>query len=114
MTRQMTLTEYQQKAARTINPKLSAPELTRHALYGLASEVGEVLGLYQKALQGHPLDVTHVRKELGDVLWFVAELATAISADLDGIGTENINKLLARYPERFDEWHSMHRRKGDI
>lgn len=110
----MTLTEYQQKAARTINPKLSAPELTRHALYGLASEVGELLGLYQKVLQGHPLDREHAISELGDILWFVAEKATAMGVDLETVGKRNISKLEKRYPERFDEWHSMHRRKGDI
>lgn len=41
----MTLNEYQLLAARTINPALTEDEVEQHALFGLASEVGEVLGL---------------------------------------------------------------------
>lgn len=109
-----TFSEYQRDAARTINQDLAHPELIRHALYGLASETGEVLGIFQKRLQGHPMDIDHVEKELGDVIWFAAELATALGLDLDRTARKKIDKLKQRYPEKFDAWHSMHRRGDDI
>ena len=49
----MTLNEYQELAARTINPELTVSQQVRHALFGIASETGELLGLYQKSMQGH-------------------------------------------------------------
>lgn len=110
----MTLTDYQQKAARTINQKLAHPDMIRHGVFGLTSEAGEVAGLYQKTLQGHKFEVDHLILELGDCLWMIAELCTAYGVDMNTVAEQNLEKLQARYPEQFDEWHSMHRRKGDI
>ena len=44
--------DYQKLAARTINPKLYDYEIEQHALHGMASEIGELHGIYQKAYQG--------------------------------------------------------------
>lgn len=109
-----TFSEYQTKAARTINPRLQNPEIIRHAVMGLASEAGEVAGIFQKQLQGHPVDGDHLRKEIGDCLWMLAELCTAYGMDMGEVARTNIHKLENRYPDRFDTWHSMHRRDGDI
>lgn len=106
--------EYQHLAARTINEKLTPTGQEHHALYGLCSEVGELHGLYQKSYQGHPLDREHAKKELGDILWFVAEYCTSQGWKLDDIMTLNIEKLKARYPEGYDDWHSLHRKEGDV
>lgn len=51
--KKMTGNEYQKLAARTINPDLDYVEMRMHAAFGLASEVGELLGLFQKEYQGH-------------------------------------------------------------
>lgn len=110
----MTFAEYQTKAARTINPNLQNPDIIRHGALGLASEAGEVAGIFQKRLQGHPIDIDHLKKELGDCLWMIAELCTAYGLDMGDVARVNIYKLQARYPAKFDEWHSMHRRNGDI
>jgi len=109
----MNMSEYQTLAARTINKTLSTNELTRHALFGMASEVGEIHGLFQKEYQGHAIEETHLKKELGDVLWFVAEFASANGWDLDEIAQLNVDKLRARYPAGFEAEKSVHRAAGD-
>lgn len=110
----MTLNEYQELAARTINPTLTVQEQTEHALFGIASETGELLGLWQKAMQGHDIDDEHVLKECGDILWMLAELLTAKGYTLDDVAQMNIDKLKARYPDGFDTEHSLRRGADDI
>lgn len=110
----MTLNDYQKAAARTVNDRLSAQETEMHALHGIAGEVGKIHSLYQKVYQGHPLDPEHLQKELGDLMWFIAEICTAKGWDLEEIGRLNIEKLRARYPEGFEASHSLHPRKGDV
>ena len=106
--------DFQEKAARTINPNLYDYEIEQHALHGMASEIGELHGLYQKAYQGHDFDEEHAQKELGDLLWFVAEYCTAMEWDLGLIMMKNIAKLAARYPDGFKEEDSLNREEGDI
>ena len=110
----MTLNEYQELAARTINPELTVSQQVRHALFGIASEVGELSGLFQKKLQGHDIDEEHLMKECGDILWMLAELLTAKGYTLDDVARMNIDKLRARYPDGFDTEHSLHRGADDI
>ena len=110
----MTGNEYQNLAKRTINEKLYNFELKKHALHGMSSEIGEINAIYQKVFQGHEFDEEHVKKELGDLLWFIAEYCTAMGFDLDDILEMNINKLKARYPDGFEIQKSLHRKDGDI
>ena len=72
----MTLNEYQLLAARTINMNLTMKDALHHSLFGLASEAGELLDIYQKELQGHPVDIEHAKKEASDCLWMIAEWCT--------------------------------------
>lgn len=110
----MTFNEYQGLAGRTINKKLNNGELQRHALFGMCSEVGELHGLYQKLYQGHGLNMIHVRKELGDILWFIAEFCTSCGWSLDDIANTNIEKLKARYPDGFSKNESLYRDDYDV
>ena len=110
----MTLNEYQALALRTINPELTVSQQVRHALFGIASETGELLGLYQKSMQGHEFNDEHMLKKCGDILWMMAELLTANGYTLDDVARMNIDKLKARYPDGFDAEHSIHRGAGDI
>lgn len=110
----MDIDVYQRLAARTIASGLSREDVERHALYGLAGEVGEVLSLFQKELQGHELNREHLKRELGDVLWMVSELASAEGWKLSGVALENVEKLRKRYPEGFEPERSLHRAPGDI
>lgn len=110
----MTGNEYQKLAARTINNDLRDDEKLYHALHGLSGEVGEIHSLYQKLYQGHMFVEEHLQKEIGDLLWFVAELCTVYDFSLDEIMELNIGKLKARYPEGFDAHNSLNRKEGDI
>lgn len=106
--------EYQVLAARTINMKLSTKEQEMHALHGMSGEVGEIHSLYQKVYQGHEMDAEHLKKEVGDLLWFIAELCSAKCWSLENIMQLNIDKLKARFPEGFEAEKSLNRAEGDI
>ena len=110
----MHLNMYQALAARTINPALDKTESQLHALHGLAAEVGEIHGIIQKCYQGHKFSEDHLKKELGDVLWMIAEYCTASGWNLEDIAKMNIDKLKARYPEGFSAAKSLSRKEGDI
>lgn len=107
----MSISEYQKLAARTINHDLDIRSLVDHALLGLGSEAGEVMGLFQKVYQGHPRDEEKTMKEMGDVMWFLAELATALGYSLEEIAVRNIEKLVGRYPDGFESERSVNRDK---
>lgn len=110
----MTGNEYQRLASRTMNLLWTSEAQTMHALHGMVGEIGELHSLYQKRYQGHDFDEEHAKKELGDLLWFVAEYCTAMGWDLEDVMQLNIDKLIARYPEGFSEERSLHRAAGDI
>lgn len=110
----MTMQEYQKLAARTINHDNSPAEMEMHALHGMCGEIGELHSLYQKMYQGHQFDKNHAMKELGDLLWFMAEYCTACDITLEDVAKANIEKLMARYPEGFEADKSLHRAAGDI
>ena len=111
----MSPNEYQQLAMRTCSiPNEQKRDMLMHAVLGLASEAGEVAGIFQKKYQGHPVDPEHLEKELGDCLWMIAEACTALDWNMEDVMRLNIEKLRARYPDGFDADHSLHRQPGDI
>jgi NTP pyrophosphatase (non-canonical NTP hydrolase) len=105
----MDLNEYQHLAARTMNRDLSAVSVTLHALHGMSAEIGEIHSIYQKAYQGHEISMDDMEKELGDLLWFIAEFCTAQGWFMDDVCGGNIEKLKRRYPDGFDPERSVHR-----
>ena len=110
----MEVIQYQDLAARTINPALTHEQMKDHALKGMVGEIGEINSIYQKVYQGHEFDEEHVKKELGDLMWFIAEYCTAWGWSLDDICQMNIDKLRARFPNGFEVGKSIHRAVGDI
>ena len=110
----MNANEYQVLASRTMNRELSEEKELNHALFGMASEVGEILSIFQKEMQGHPIDPIHVRKECGDLLWFIAELHTHYGWDMEDTMAMNIKKLEERFPHGFEAERSLHRKVNDI
>ena len=106
----MTGNEYQKLAMTTLNPALSKQETLINGVMGLCGESGEVIDLVKKHLhQGHPLDKEKLIKELGDIAWYLAEVAYVLDTDLDTVLEQNIAKIKARYPEGFDIEKSIHR-----
>ena len=105
----MTGNEYQELACRTINQDLDYHELMLHSLHGMVGEIGEIHSIYQKRYQGHYIVPDDVRKELGDLLWFIAEHCTSQGWWIEDIMKENIEKLKARYPDGFSKERSVNR-----
>lgn len=108
-TRHMTFADYQALARRTQNKELAKADKREHALMGLMSEVGEIASIYQKKHQGHPISTSEVALELGDLLWFAAELCDVLGYDIETVAKWNIEKLRKRYPEGFDAERSLNR-----
>jgi NTP pyrophosphatase (non-canonical NTP hydrolase) len=93
--------DYEQKAARTINPSLDEKARLIDAAAGLAEEAGEALSLVRKHLyQGRELDREKLEKELGDVLWCLAMTARAAGLSLENVAAANVRKLEDRHPDR--------------
>ena len=103
---------YQKLAARTMNPELTQKETVEHALFCMSAEVGELLSIYQKELQGHTFDERHAKYEAGDIFWALAEYCTAMGWKLSEIAEMNIDKLRRRYPDGFDADRSLNRGDG--
>lgn len=111
----MTINEYQMAAMRTSSKTITTKEHLLNGALGLTGESGEVADIVKKSfMQGHPMDVEHIAKELGDICWYIAETATAIGYDLETIMQMNVDKLMKRYPEGFSSERSQHRQEGDI
>ena len=90
--------EYQKLAMRTCSiPYDDKQGRLHHAVFGLASEAGEVAGIMQKVFQGHEFDKEHMKKELGDCLWMIAEACEALDFSMDDVMQLNIDKLKARH-----------------
>lgn len=88
---------------------------TINASLGLSGEVGELNDMIKKAIfHEHPLDMNHVKKEISDIMWYLALMCESFGFDMGEIAQMNIDKLKARYPEGFDPEKSLHRKEGDI
>ena len=82
---------------------------------GLAGEAGETLDMVKKwVFHEKDLDVEHLKKEIGDVMWYVAMLCESFGFNLDEILQMNVDKLKARYPEGFDTARANNRAENDV
>ncbi len=105
----MNMNDYQREALRTAGDP-AAPGWLFEKLLGLPEECGEVLGTIKKAeFHGRPTDRDAIRKELGDVLWYVATIAHWYGFDLGDVASTNVEKLRRRYPDGFSVEASMNR-----
>lgn len=106
----MNIKEYQEKSTRTLNKKLIKDELLVNMIFGIVGETGEVVDLVKKfRFQGHKLDKEKLTEEIGDVMFYIANLCTLLDVDLEEVLEGNYNKLLKRYPEVFSEERSVNR-----
>ena len=86
---------------------------------GLSSETGEFNEIIKKCMfQGKPLNdetVYHLKRELGDIIWYWISSCRALDLDPNEVIKENVNKLKARYPGgEFDVHYSENRKQGDL
>jgi NTP pyrophosphatase (non-canonical NTP hydrolase) len=99
-------------------PDINVPLLLCGAI-GLGSESGELQEIVKKLLfQGKPLDedtVFHMKRELGDIIWYWINACRALDLDPNDVIEENVRKLENRYPGgKFDVHYSENRQEGDL
>ena len=88
------------------------------AAVGISAEGGEFMEIVKKMIfQGKPANednLEHLKIELGDVLWYVAQACMALNISFEEVADMNIKKLEKRYPEgHFAEFYSENRKAGD-
>lgn len=104
--------KYQMQSARTMNTALEMKDQLNNYVFGLVGEVGEVVDLLKKFFyHGHEVDSERLKSELGDILWYVAAIATLFELDLQDIALCNVEKLSRRYPNGFDSQASINRKE---
>jgi NTP pyrophosphatase (non-canonical NTP hydrolase) len=75
-----------------------------HAAMGLVTESAELMDALKKAtFYGRELDVTNIKEEAGDILWYLAILFDALGTDFEAEQSRVIAKLKARFPDKFTE-----------
>jgi hypothetical protein len=99
-------------------PDVNIPLLLTACL-GLAAESGEFIEIPKKIFfQGKALtdeNVFHMKRELGDVMWYWINACRALNLDPNDVINENVKKLESRYPGgKFDAHYSENRQAGDL
>ena len=89
------------------------------AAVGISAEGGEFMEIVKKMIfQGKPANeenLYHLKRELGDVMWYVVQACLALDVDMNDVLDTNVKKLEARFPEgTFNEFYSENRQQGDI
>jgi len=106
----MILSEYQKKAYRAIPDHRDHADEISHWSIGLAEEAGEVLNVIKHHLYGgEELNKEELIKEAGDVMWYLSALCTTCGIDLGSAAQLNLEKLLYRFPDEFDNERSKER-----
>jgi hypothetical protein len=81
-----------------------------HALMGITTECGELMDQLKKHLiYGKSLDYVNIMEEDGDLRWYLSLLETACNYTADKAQDRNIEKLRARFPNRFNEIDALSR-----
>jgi NTP pyrophosphatase (non-canonical NTP hydrolase) len=99
------LDEFQREANRTDQRPGEGEGALLFPVIGLASEIGTLVGHVKKRLRdgdAHELFAEEMAEELGDVLWYVANLATKLNFDLSEIARRNVGKVRGRWPVEGD------------
>ena len=89
------------------------------AAVGMSAESGEFTEIVKKMIfQGKPVNddnLFHLKRELGDIMWYVAQACMALDTDFNEIIEMNVDKLKSRYPGgEFDVHFSENRKEGEV
>ena len=89
------------------------------ASVGMCAEAGEFTEIVKKIVfQGKPVNednLFHLKRELGDIMWYVAQACMGLNISLDEVIEMNVEKLQSRYPGgSFDVHYSENRKEGDV
>ena len=101
---QMNLDEFSKEIQRTLPELGSGFNDQLHMVLGIVTEAGELADQYKKNFAyGRRLDVVNIEEELGDIMWYIINLCTILGINMEGIMEQNVKKLRARFPEKFDK-----------
>jgi NTP pyrophosphatase (non-canonical NTP hydrolase) len=105
----MDFNEYLIQSERTLVQKGKDLNLL-HGAIGISTEAGEILDAFKRHIYyGKELDVVNIKEEIGDIMWYVAILCRELNLNMEDILQTNIDKLKARYPDKFSETHALNR-----
>ena len=94
--------EFQEACRRTANPEISWRDANMNWALGIAGEAGEYCELIKKRnFHGKELNLQDAKKELGDVLYYIAMAASNLGLSLSDVAEANVAKLRERYPNGF-------------
>ena len=105
--------DYEAAAIRTKSPYCNIPPADLlHAVLGIVTEAGELTDALKRFIFYVPNDVckvdkTNIAEELGDLMWYIALACNYLGVDFDTVQRQNIAKLQARYPDKFDSNHAQ-------
>lgn len=100
----MKIKDYQKATKRTLVDLPQNMDNSLHMCLGLSTEVGELADIFKRKLAyGKDIDLINVKEEIGDIMWYLANLCNFYNIDLEDCMAKNLAKLFARYPEKFTE-----------
>ena len=106
----MNINDYQNKAARTCAKIDGGIMDDIHMILGIQTESAEIADAYKKYIAyKNPLDLVNVKEEIGDTIWYIANMCNMHGWDLRDILDTNIAKLEARYPNSFNSFDALNR-----
>lgn len=106
----MNYKEYQKEAARTCASLKSEMENNLHMMLGMQTETAELSDVFKKHLAyGKDIDWVNIKEEIGDLMFYIANFCNMNVIDLEQVMQTNIDKLRARFPEKFTQENALNR-----
>lgn len=111
----MNIKEFQETSKRTMNKELNLEETISNMVFGLVGETGEVVDALKKGMfQGHMIDRNNLVEEMGDIMFYIVNLASVLGLSMEDILEHNHQKLLKRFPEGFNIEDSINRKDQKV
>ena len=105
----MDINTYLKESERTLIDKGLDKNLL-HAAMGISTEAGELMDQFKRHIfYGKELDVVNIKEEMGDLMWYMAILMRELDLNFEEILQLNIDKLRARFPQKFTEEDALNR-----
>lgn len=110
LNKKFSLNDYVKWTANTCADLGSEEANNTHMLFGMLTEIGELIDIFKKKMAyGKGVDWVNVKEELGDILFYASSFCRMNGFDLENILKTNMAKLEERYPEKFTEYHAKNR-----
>ena len=106
---------FQEEALRSMRSDLPYEAICSNMCMGLAGETGETVDIFKKHIyQGKDLDINDVIEEIGDILWYIANLCNVNKITMKECMESNVEKLRKRYPNGFSIKDALERADKNV